>query len=198
MDSLLNKMTQDSSDTGQTDPAQAAAPAGGGLLAAMQSSGVAAHPEVQQAQAQLQQAATTLDPNQFQSATSSGLGSVSPEDRSVLAQILQSVGANAGLGAASGAGTGLQGQASDPSSLAKMLHWVQTNVPGGIPTVLAAAGAVGGAAAVAGTGHGGDVADAVGDAASASLSGMPGGDMFSSVLGAIMPAISGAVSKLGG
>lgn len=193
MDSLLNKMTQDSSDTAQSDPA----PAGGGLLAAMQGGDVAAHPAVQQAQSQLQQAATSLNPSQFQDATSSALGSVTQEDRSVLAQILQSVGANAGLGAAAGSGTSLQGQASDPTSLAKMLHWVQTNVPGGIPTVLAAAGAVGGAAAVAGSGHGGDVADAVGDAASSSVSGIPGGGMFSSVLGAIMPAISGAVSKLG-
>ena len=150
-----------------------------GLLGAVQNSAPAlsAHED---AHAQLQQAAAQLSPDQFQGATSSALSGLSTEAKTALSQLL------AGTGAAQGAG--VEAAATDSNSISKMMHWVQANVPGGIPGVLAMVGVAGGTAAVAGSGQTGNVLSQVENA---------GGGLFQSVLGAIMPSITDAVSKIG-
>ncbi len=174
MESLLGKVQAQSQEN--TTPPDAATPSAdsGPSMAGL----LGAAPD--EAHAQLQQAATQLSPDQFQGATSSALSGLSTEAKTALSQAL------AGTGAAQGAG--VAASADDAASLSKMMHWVQTNVPGGIPGVLATLGVAGGAAAIAGTGQTGNVAGQVEDA---------GGGLFHSVLGAIMPAITNAVSKVG-
>ncbi len=180
MDSLLGKvMDQSGENEKNAKPVDApaapdAAAARGGLLGAIQGS----TPPAAEAHSQLQQATARLSPSQFQGATTSALGSLTPEIKAALAQILTGAGAAQATGVTN---------PTDPSGLSKMLHWVQTNVPGGIPAVLGVVGVAGGAAAVAGSGQGDNVVSQVEIA---------GGGLFHSVLGAIMPAINNAVSNV--
>lgn len=167
MESLLGKVTGDSGDGGN---AQAAAT---------------------QAHSALQQAASQLTPSQFHEATSSAMNNLSAANRSKLSQVLTQSGA--------AAGAGVDPNSTDSNAVSKMLHWVQTNVPGGIPAVLAAVGVAGAAGAVAGTDQGGNVA-ASAQAAGGNLvqsAQESGGSLFHSVLNAVMPAITDAVSKVG-
>jgi hypothetical protein len=182
MSSLLGKVMDQSgeNDRGANEAASAApaaGPARAGLLGAIQN---AAASTPKEAHSQLQQATAQLSPSQFQGATASALDSLAPEVKAALEKIL------AGSGAAQATGVT---DTSSSSGLSTMLHWVQTNVPGGIPGVLGAlgvAGVAGGAAAVAGSGQTDNVVSQVESV---------GGGLFHSVLGAIMPAISDAVSN---
>jgi hypothetical protein len=181
MSSLLGKVMDQSgeNDRGAKEAAPAApaaGPARAGLLGAVQHAAAAA-PAPEEAHSQLQQATAQLSPSQFEGATTSALDSLAPEVKAALEKIL------AGSGAAQATGVT---DTSSSSGLSTMLHWVQTNVPGGIPGVLATLGVAGGAAAVAGSGQTDNVVSQVESA---------GGSIFHSVLGALMPAISNAVSN---
>lgn len=203
MESLAKKMAQateanqaaTSSPAPEGTPAAATPPAApavghGGLLEAMQKAAGAGavHPTLQQAHATLQDANAKLTPGQFQDATASAINNLSPETTAQLMKVLEQLGAPATADAGAAAGGSPQA-----AKLAAMLHWVQTNVPGGIPAVLALLGAAGGAAVV-GSGAGGDVSGAV----SSSLNDIPGGHIVHSILGSLLPAIQGAVSKVSG
>jgi hypothetical protein len=146
-------------------------------------------PDVQQAHDSLNQAMGKLNADQFHSATSGALTNLSSQQRSSLSTALTQAGA--------AQGAGVDANASDPNAISKMLHWVQTNVPGGIPAVLAVAAAAGGTAAVAGSGQGGNLVQAAQSTATTAAQSAQesGGGLLHSVLGAIMPAINEAVSK---
>jgi hypothetical protein len=180
MSSLLGKVMDQSgeNDSSANDaaPAPTAGPARAGLLGAIQNA-APAPASADEAHSQLQQATAQLSPSQFQGATTSALDSLAPEVKAALQKVL------AGSGAAQATGVT---DTSSSSGLSTMLHWVQTNVPGGIPGVLATLGVAGGAAAVAGSGQTDNVVSQVEHA---------GGGLFHSVLGAIMPAINNAVSS---
>lgn len=148
-------------------------------------------PDVSQAHASLTDAMGKLTADQFHGATSGALNNMSSQQRATISTALTQAGA--------AQGAGVDANSSDPNAISKMLHWVQTNVPGGIPAVLAAVGVAGGAAAVAGSGQGGNLVQAAqttaGNAAQSAQE--SGGGLLHSVLGAIMPAINEAVSKVG-
>lgn len=148
-------------------------------------------PSPEKAHGQLVQAMDKISPSQFHEATTSAMSSLSSDQRSSLSSALTDAGA--------AQGAGVQAGATDPNAISKMLHWVQTNVPGGIPAVLGAVGLAGGAAAVAESGQGGNLASAAQSAGSNAVQSAQNasGGLFHSVLGAIMPAINDAVSKAG-
>lgn len=148
-------------------------------------------PDLKQAHDNLSQAMGKLDAGQFHAAAGGALNNLSSQQRSTLSSALTQAGA--------AQGAGVQADSTDPNALSKMLHWVQTNVPGGIPAVLAAVGVAGGAAAVAESGQGGNLVQAAQSTATnaAQSAQESGGGLLHSVLGAIMPAINEAVSKAG-
>ena len=146
---------------------------------------------VQQAHSDLTQAVNTLSPAQFQQATAGAVSNLPNDQLTALLSALENSGAPQGAN--------VQAGATDANSISKMLHWVQTNVPGGIPAVVAAVGVAGAAAAK--TDQAGNVEAAAGNVAStagnvASAAEHAGGGLLNSVLGSIMPAINEAVSKI--